>query len=310
MQQLLAVVGSTPTEDAAQIEATEYDWYDPHYFSTGQLAKLDQFAQTAALAMTRRFSDFCRSRFDVTITSVTQHFASELSDKISGAQQKDYFVPFGTDPERSCGFVGMPEQTASAWARQLLGDSESETGSPRALLALEESLLLDLTSALVEAFCDSDAIYNFCLTGSVVRGWWPLELQGIEEVCRMSLDVKKADSQDSSAAYILIRCQELDAVAGRTTRAGGEYSASEISRAILDRLQETTVTITAQLASTTLTFGQIMNLRVNDMLLLDKTVDEPIELIMDDLTVYSCRPAKSAGRYAVAISGAAIGDVA
>ena len=181
MQQILAVVGSTPTEDAAQIEATEYDWYDPHYFSTGQLAKLDQFAQTAALAMTRRFSDFCRSRFDVTITSITQHFASELFDKISGAQQKDYFVPFGTGPERSCGFVGMPEQTASAWARQLLGDSESETGSPRALLALEESLLLDLTSALVEAFCDSDAIYNFCLTGSVVRGWWPLELQGIEE---------------------------------------------------------------------------------------------------------------------------------
>ena len=35
MQQLLAAVGSTPKEDAAQIEATEYNWYDPHYFSTG-----------------------------------------------------------------------------------------------------------------------------------------------------------------------------------------------------------------------------------------------------------------------------------
>ena len=310
MQQLLAVVGSTPTEDAAQIEATEYDWHDPHYFSTGQLAKLDQFAQTAARAMTRRFSDFCRSRFDVTITSITQHFVSELSDRISGAQQKDYFVPFGTDPERSCGFVGMPEQTASAWARQLLGDSESETDSPRALLALEESLLMDLTSALVEAFCDSDAICNFCLIGSVVRGWWPLKLRGIEEVCRISLDVKKADSQDSSVAYFLIPCRELDAVAGRTTRADGEYSASEISRAILDRLQETTVTITAQLASTTFTFGQIMNLQVNDMLLLDKTVDEPVELIVADRTVYSGRPAKSGGKYAVAISGMAIGDVA
>ncbi|MBL7187291.1 MAG: FliM/FliN family flagellar motor switch protein [Phycisphaerae bacterium] len=310
MQQLLAAVGSTPQENAAQVETTEYNWYDPHYFSTHQLAKLDQFAQTAARAMARRFSDFCRSRFDVTITSITQHFASELSDKISGAQQKDYFVPFGIDPERPCGFVGMPERTASAWARQLLGDCESEEDSGRALSGLEESLLLDLTSALVEVFCDSDAICNFCLTTSVVRGRWPLELRGIEEVCRMSLDVKKADSQDSSAAYFLIPCRELDAVAGRTTRAGGEYSASEISKAILDHLYETTVTITAQLASTTLTFGQIMNLQVNDMLLLDKTVDEPIELIVDHRTVYSGRPAKSAGRYAVAISGAAIGDVA
>jgi len=310
MQQLLAVVGSKPKEDAAQIEATEYNWYDPHYFSTGQLAKLDQFAQTAARAMARRFSDFCRSRFDVTITSITQHFTSELFDKISDAQQKDYFVPFGTDPERSCGFLGMPEQTASAWARQLLGDCESETDSPSALSALEESLLLDLTLALVEAFSDSDAIFNFCLTGSVVRGRWPLELDSMEEVCEISLDVKKADSQESSPAYFLIPCRELDAVAGRTTRAGGEYSASEISKAILDHLKETTVAITAQLASTTLTFGQIMNLQVNDMLLLDKTVDEPIELIVKDLTVYSGRPAKSAGKYAVTISGAAIGDVA
>jgi len=310
MQQLLAVVGSTPTEDAAQIEATEYNWYDPHYFSTDQLAKLDEFTQTAARAMARRFSGFCHSRFDVTIISITQHFASELSDEISDAQQKDYFVPFGTDPERSCGFVGMPEQTASAWARQLLGDVESETDSPRALSELEESLLLDLTSALVEAFFDSDTIRNFCSITSVVKGRWPLELQGTEEVCRMSFDVKKADSQDSSAGYFLIPCRELDAVAGRTARAGGEYSASEISKAILDHMQEITVAITAQLASTTLTFREIMNLQVNDMLLLDKAVDEPIELIVDDRTVYSGRPAKSGGKYAVTISGAVIGDVA
>ncbi len=310
MQQLLAAVGSAPKEDAAQAEATEYDWYDPHYFSTDQLAKLDEFAETAARALARRFSDFCRSRFDVTITSITQHFASEFLDKISDAQQKDYLVLFGTDPERSCGFVGMPEQTASAWARQLLGDSESEEDSGRTLSTLEESLLLDLTSALVEAFSDSDTTCNFCLIGSFVRGQWPLELKGIEEVCKMSFDVKKADSQDSSAAYFLIPCGELDIVAGRTTRTAGEYSASDISRAILGHMQELTVAITAQLASTTLTLGEVMSLQVNDMLLLDKTVDEPIELIVDARTVYSGRPAKSAGKYAVTISGTAIGDTA
>ena len=252
--------------------------------------------------MARRFSDFCRSRFDVTITSITQHVASELLDKISDARQKDYFILFGTDPEHSCGFVGMPEQTASAWARQLLGDSESEKDSGRALSALEESLLLDLISALVEAFSDSDAICNFCLIGSVVRGRWPLELQGIEEVCKMSFNVKKANSEDSLTAYFLIPCGELDAVAERSTRAAGEFSTSEISRAILDHLQEMTVAVTAQLASTTLTFGEIMNLQVNDVLLLDKTVHEPVELIVDGRTVYSGRPAKSAGNYAITIS--------
>jgi flagellar motor switch protein FliM len=246
----------------------------------------------------------------VTITSITQHFASELFEKISDGQQKDYFVLFGTDPERPCGFIGMPEQTASAWARQLLGDSESEADSDRTLSGLEESLLLDLTSALVEAFCDCDATCNFNLIPSVVRGQWPLELQGIEELCKISFEVKKADSQDSSTAYFLIPCGELDAVAGRTARAGGEYSANEISRAILNHMQEMTVAITVQLGSATVTFGDIMNLQVNDVLLLDKTVDEPVEVIVADRTAYTGRPAKSDGKYAIAISAVAIGDVA
>ncbi|MHC4625722.1 MAG: hypothetical protein ACYTDV_01960, partial [Planctomycetota bacterium] len=136
MQQLLAAVGSRSAEETAQVETTEYDWYDPHYFSVNELSKLDAFAETAARAMARKLSDFCHSKFEVTITSVSQHFASRLAGTISRAERKDYFVPFGTEPEHSCGFVGMSEQTASAWAQEVLGDSESEKDAPRALSAL------------------------------------------------------------------------------------------------------------------------------------------------------------------------------
>ena len=308
VQQLLAAVGSRPTEETAQVEATEYDWYDPHYFSAHEISKLEEYTEAAARTMARRLSDFCHSRFEVTITSISQHFASKLSATILRAQNSDYFVPFGTDPEHPCGFVGMSEQTAIAWAREVLGDSESDSDSPGALSALEESLLLDLSSALVEAVSDSGAVCDFCLTGSVTRGWLPLAFRGIEELCQISLKVKKADSQDSLAAYLVIPCPELGTVAQKTTRADDEYSESEVSKAILDHLQRMTVSITAQLASTRLTFGQIMDLQVNDMLVLDKAVDEPIELIVEDRTLYSGWPAKSAGRYAVTISAAAIGD--
>ena len=161
MQQLLAAVGSRPTEKTAQVETTEYDWYDPHYFSAHEISKLEEYAEVATRAMARRLSDFCHSRFEVTITSISQHFASKLSVTISSAQNSDYFVPFGTDPEHPCGFVGMPEQTAIAWAREVLGDSESNNDSPGVLSALEESLLLDLSSPLVEAFSNSGAVCDF-----------------------------------------------------------------------------------------------------------------------------------------------------
>ena len=155
VEQLLRAVGSQPAEDAAHVEFAEYDWHDPHFFNGRQLAKLDSFARSAARAMATKFSDFCRSRYDVTITSITQHFAGEYLAEASQREQSDCSVRFGPTPEHPCGLIGMPEQTASAWARQLLGDSESGEESSRALSSLEESLLLDLASALVEAFSQS-----------------------------------------------------------------------------------------------------------------------------------------------------------
>jgi flagellar motor switch protein FliM len=129
-------------------------------------------------------------------------------------------------------------------------------------------------------------------------------------VCKISFDVKKTDSEDSLPAYFLLPCRELGPVVGRSFRDTGEFSSNEVSRAILDHLQEMTVAVTAQLDSTTLTFEEVMNLQVNDMLLLDKTVDESIDLIVDGRKLYKGRPAKSAGRYAVTISGMAVGDTA
>jgi flagellar motor switch protein FliM len=45
-----------------------------------------------------------------------------------------------------------------------------------------------------------------------------------------------------------------------------------------------------------------MGLRPGDILLLDKKVDEPVELIIQGQTFFRGRPAKSAGRYAVVIT--------
>jgi flagellar motor switch protein FliM len=310
MQQLLIAVGSKPQEDAAQIEATEYNWHEPHCFSSEQLVKLDDFAERAATAVAEKLSDFCRTQFDVTVTSTTQHFADEFLNQPSDGEQKDYYLPFGSDPEHPCGLLGMPEQTALIWATQLLGDSESEKDSGRALSQLEESLLLDLTSALVEVFSGLHTTCDFHPAGSIVSGQWPLELHGTEELCKIAFDIKKADSEDGSGVHFLMPCRNLEPVVGKITQAADKFSAGEISRAVLSHLQEIPVTVTAQLASTTLTFEEMMNLQANDILLLDKKVDQPVELIVDDRSVCYGWPAKSAGSYAVTITATAFGDKA
>ena len=301
IQQLLTAVGSGPKEDTTGIEATEYNWNKPHCFDRKQLNKLDNFTKKVAKAMTVKFVDFCHSQFDVTIVSTKQHFAAELVDQAIESGQDDYYLAFGTDQSHPCGLISIPTKTAFIWATQLLGDPESEEeDSGRDLSLLEESLLLDMLSTLIEVF--SQKIWDFQPANNIVRRLLPLELKGTEELCKITLDVKKTDQEKSSEAYILILCSELETVVGKAEQTVGGFSAEDISKAILGHIQQMPVCITAQLASMVLTLEEIMSLEVGDILLLDKKVDEPIELITSGRTALLGRPAKLAGKHAMVIT--------
>lgn len=303
IQQLLAAAGSKPAEDTSQIEATEYNWHQPHYFSSDQLGKLDDFTEKVAQACAEKFASLYRADFNATIASTTQHFADEFLNQVSDAGKNDYYLAFGTDQEHPCGLIGIPHQTAVIWTTQLLGDSESKEDSGRNLSQLEESLLSDITSTVIEAFSSSYDNCDFQPAGSIDKGRLHLELQSTEELCKITFNVKKADSENSSEAYILIPCRKLEPVVGETTQAGNKFSAKDISKAILVHLQQMPVTVTAQLASVMPTFEEIMNLQVNDILLLGKKIDESVGLIVEGRQLFQGRPAKSTGKYAVVITG-------
>ena len=301
IHQLLMAVGSGPLEDASGIKATEYNWNEPHYFDRNQLNRLDDFAKKVARAMSVQFVDFCHSEFDVTVVSATQHFAAELIDQSMESGQNDYYLAFGTEQDHSCGLISIPTNTAFSWATQLLGDPESEgEDSGRDLSQLEESLLVDLLSALIKAF--SQKYWDLRPSKNITRRLFPLELNGTEELYKIVFDVKKADQEKGCEAYILILCSKLESVVGRAEEVVSGYSADDISKAILAHMQQMPVFITAQLASTVLTLKEIMSLEVGDILLLDKKVSEPIELMTRGRTALLGRPAKSAGKYAVVIT--------
>ena len=161
IRQLLMAIGSESKEDAVQEDATQYNWQEPHYFNKEQFVKLDNFADAVAAAVAQKFAKLCRSEFNVTISSTTQHYLYEILSQLSDGEQRDYYLPFGADQEHLCGLIGIPGQTAVNWATQLLGDSESEKDPGSDLSPLEETLLLDLASALVEVFSGPDKALAF-----------------------------------------------------------------------------------------------------------------------------------------------------
>ena len=62
------------------------------------------------------------------------------------------------------------------------------------------------------------------------------------------------------------------------------------------------VTLTVKLASTAVRFREILELGRGDILLLDKSVDESVELILDGRTAFRGRPARSQNQYAIVIT--------
>ena len=304
MQQILAAVGPQRAVDDTQIDTAEYDWHQPHYFSNYQLKELDSFTEKVADAITKKFAELCRTDFNVTIDSTTQHFADKFLEQLSSDEPQhteNYYLAFGADQEPPSGLISIPSQTAITWTTQLLGDTESKEDSRSDLSQLEESLLSDIGSAIVEALSDSHSDCDFQPAKNIVRRLLPLELKGTEELCKITFSVKKSDSEDTEA-YLLILCNDLEPVVGRAAQVTDKFSAEDISKAILNHLQQMSVFVTAQLASTVLSFDEMMSLQADDILLLDKAIDKPVEVMVNDQMAFLGRPAKSAGRYAVVIT--------
>jgi flagellar motor switch protein FliM len=187
----------------------------------------------------------------------------------------------------------------------LLGGAEREEGSRKDLSLLEESLLSDIGSAIVQALCQSHPNCSFRPDNNVVRRLMPLELKGTEELCKVAFSVQKTDSQENTEAHLLVLCERLEPIIGKAAQDVAVFSAEDISKAILGRLQQVLVPVTARLASVALTLEEIMDLKVGDVLLLDKEVGEPVELIIGDRPTFRGQPGKSAGKYAVVITDVA-----
>src|SRR3990172_5402308 len=169
IKQLLSAAGAESVEDARQnVEALEYDWRSPRYFSREQLTKLNHFAEKIAQAASEIFTRFFQSDFQVTPDSTSQHFAGEFIRQHSDNENPEFFLLFGPAPKQASanapaeagglvpwGLVGIPRKTAIAWTTQSLGQTNSNEHPGGNLSQLESSLLLDAAGLFVQALSSS-----------------------------------------------------------------------------------------------------------------------------------------------------------
>jgi flagellar motor switch/type III secretory pathway protein FliN len=162
--------------------------------------------------------------------------------------------------------------------------------------------LLDLATAVVRAFSQSHSSFNFSPANSLVTQKWPLENDGAQELFQITFSVKQSDTQNGDEAFFLIPCSSLDAVCGKEKQEVSGLSQENISKMIMEHFEKTSVYVTAQLGQTELSFEDMMNLQVDDILLLDKKVTDCVELVVEGRTFCYGWPVQSSGMFAVAVS--------
>lgn len=304
--QLLAAVGSRPAPDPAPPETTPYDWRDPHYFNADQQTHLRQALEQVAARLAEVMGRARRGVCTVSLKSATQHFAGDLCRRL-GLEQ-NYCLTFAPEKEQACGFAAIPPHTARTWVTWLLGDSEAARDPNQALSPLEESLLADLATTVLDTFLAPLRTAGTLQAADTLGKGQPLiAFELTEEIVKVVFQARNADADDPMEITFVLPAGRLAALAGKPTPAASKATPQELSRALLEHVQELTVTVQATLASVPLTFQEILDLAPGDVLLLDKPIEEGTDLMIDSRALFCGRPAHTQGKYAVVITEAATG---
>jgi flagellar motor switch protein FliM len=296
IQQLLNAVGrGTSVVADLNPDAKDYDWRASKFFSSEQLKKVEEFAAKFGENIAANFQKLFFYNFEVSVSSVSQHSAGEFMQP--GGSVK-YYLAFN-GKEQPAGIFVMPSQTANLWASQLLGDSKAEAVEEKELSQLELTLLLDVAGSAINAVSAAYGETQFAAVGEVSQKF-PLELEAIQDICKVGLNIRKADSDKSVEAFVLFLSDKISAVAGQSKTEN--IPQQNITKALMNHLQSVPVQMTIRLAGATLNLQQLMAIEPDDTILLDKKITEPVDVLYNNAVVFRARPARADENYAVVIT--------
>ncbi len=302
LRQLVSSARGTQTQDEPDIEVEEYDWIKPHHFSPDQLGAFDIFARKMESHIASTFETLCHGGFELNIASHEQHLATRLSTDILENMPNHYFLPFNTVGCPPGGFMSMAPATAVSLVGYMLRDVEFNTDPDRQLSNLEESILLDIVSAIIDsaqkAFIQAggpvmDGISQF------IKGEWPLTPAQMDDM--FCINIQITDERDSIELVLTVPATAMEPVLGvKQTREVIEPD--KMPNYIMDNIKSASVEVQARLTHTLMSLNDIMNLEPGDVVTLKKKTNEPMDVLLNNRQCFKAYPATTSGKYSIMIT--------
>jgi flagellar motor switch protein FliM len=303
LRRLLAGVGGAKPDPAVEPAFRPHDWRQCRSFNDEQMRKLEAYAGQVSTAVSGVFTRLCRRPFEVKVVATGQQYASQVTESLAAGVARDAFLPFGPTSNPPMATLMMPEKTARHWAQLLLGTVESADES-QGLSSLEQSLLVDVARAVVEALRIEGSGLNVQPGTDLVVGRLPVTWDPMEELLKISFSVQQADAQDLSKAAFVLPCRLLAGLAGKAVEATAQTTGPDASKRILQCIQDIPVPVTVQLGTVILTVEDVMGLAADDVVVLDQSPQEPIDVTIRGRSAFRGLPVQHQGRMAVLITEA------
>ncbi len=300
---LLANAGSIPEAEPNKA-CTRFDWREAHYFTPRQQETLQEALAVLGPTISRGLAQLCGSEFSVEVTQVTQHYTAALLDQYSQGEVETLYQAFGTSAQASLGAIALTLEHARTWVSLLMGSSEAGE-QDKGLSAFERSLLADVTGTVARAWASlgEDHAYEPHTEGVCEVLHVPWNRVGC--VCRIHcvltrLGEEEADHQISEADFIL-PCSALRMLAEKPVSTQ-QAAPEQLSRAMVDHLQDYPVPVRAEVGQTTLSFQAMMQLRVHDVVVLDRSAHEPIDVVVAGQRAFRAALGRCQGQQAVCVT--------
>ncbi len=302
LRQLLAQVGSMAPETPEFPTTEKFDWRQCRYFSVDRIESLRGDMERSLREMTAVVERCCQEPFAIELVSLGQHYGSDLMPQVKAMTTGDYALPFGpTDEQLACVLV-IPSASATSWANFALGASTSSDPeqADAILSSLETTFLTDLSLAMVQVFAAMLHVDQVVTAPTVGNGPVAVPWQEVDALLKITFTVKQADAEQGYEGQVILPSILIDGC--KEPDADQDEEIPTAAGIVKQCMQDYPVPVCVQFGRIAMSFEELASLEPNDILMLDRRIDDPAEIQICSKKAFAGIPSQCRGRKAVLIT--------
>jgi flagellar motor switch protein FliM len=293
-------------------EISNYDFRRPNRISKNQVRTLQTIHENFSEVFGYYLVSKLQTVVSFTVTSVDQLFYSEFILSVSNPSCLYIFDMEGTD---GSGIMEVSPELALTIVEMLLGGGGDIVPKPRTITPIEQAVIRGVIEHALSDLRNSwraIADLNFKYSRLEVEADFVQVAPSSEIVVVVSFDVKIGNTNNTFMMNLCFPTFALEEVLSKLNKQQITTNAVKVSpkkirdniAVVNQQISTTRLPVIAELGKTSLTVGELLELKPGDVIKLENRINEEIEVIIGSRRKLAARPGTVDGKKAIRITRA------